>query len=208
MSINDWIAQTTRDVRPRSVSGDPGYAAVLTRTYDSAAEDVWEAITSPERLERWFLPVSGTLEKGGKFQLEGHAGGDILECDRPRRLHLTWLAEGHPAQEVVVTLTADGDKTTLELEHAGPGAEGDEAGPRHVLAVGVGWDPALIAIGQLVAGEVPDKQWWFESKEAVEFTKLSVVAWADTLKERQVGSAELVNKIAEETLGFYTESGE
>jgi uncharacterized protein YndB with AHSA1/START domain len=204
LSINDWIAQTTRDVRPGSVAGGPGFAAVSRRTYDASAEDVWDAITSPARLERWFLPVSGKLEQGGKFQLEGHAGGDIVECDRPRKLHLTWMAEGHPANEVVVTLTPEGDsKTTLELEHSGPG-EGDEA-IGHVLAVGVGWDPALIALGQEAQGEeLLDKSFWFESPEAIEFTKMSVRAWAEVLKERKVGDPDVVTKTAEETLGFYT----
>ncbi|MFC6090023.1 SRPBCC domain-containing protein [Saccharothrix sp. BKS2] len=185
------------------MAGGPGYAAVLRRTYDAPAEDVWDAITTPERLERWFLPVSGNLEHGGKFQLEGHAGGDIVECDRPRKLHLTWMAEGHPANEIVLVLTADGDsRTTLELEHSGPG-EGDEV-IGHVLAVGVGWDPALIALGQQVAGETPDKQWWFESPEALEFTKMSVRSWAEVLKDRKVADADAVDKTAEETLGFYT----
>ncbi|TVT61468.1 SRPBCC family protein [Amycolatopsis rhizosphaerae] len=203
MSINDWIAATTRDVRPRSVSGGAGYAAVVRRTYDASVEEVWDAITSPERIERWFLPVSGDLEKGGRFQLEGHAGGEILECDRPSRLHLTWVAEGHPAQELVVTLTPEGDaRTTLELEHAGPG-EGDDA-VAHVLAVGVGWDPALVGFGQYLAGEPMDKQWWFESEEAMEFTRLSVHAWAATLGERQVAPSAAVARAAEETLKFYT----
>lgn len=203
MSITDWIAATTRDVRSYSISGGPGFAAVVRRTYDASAEDVWDAITSPERIERWFLPVSGDLQKGGRFQLEGHAGGDILECDRPRRLHLTWLFEGHPDQEVVVTLIPDGeDRTTLELEHAGPGAGPDAIG--HVLAVGVGWDPALVGLGQYLAGDAIDKQWWFESEEAMEFTRKSVRAWAEALQQAEIAPADQVSRAAEETLKFYT----
>lgn len=202
MSINDWIVQTTRDVRPRTMSDGPGYAAVARRTYESGAEEVWDALTSPERLERWFLPVSGDLRKGGTFQLEGNAGGDILDCDRPRRLHVTWVAEGHPAQEVVVTLTPDGDgRTTLELEHTGVGD--GEAAVHHVLAVGVGWDPSLVVLERFLAGQDPDAE-WFESTEAVGYTKLSVRAWADTLIERRLADPDKVNEIADEILAFYT----
>ncbi|MER7013618.1 SRPBCC domain-containing protein [Saccharopolyspora sp. NPDC000359] len=203
MSINDWIAQTTRDVRASSISGKPGIAAVARRTYDAGIEEVWDAITTPERIQRWFLPLSGDLQQGGKFQLEGHAGGQILECDRPRKLHLEWRFEDHPYQEVVVTLTPDGDdKTKLELEHTGPGEGGDGIG--HVLAVGVGWDPALVSFGKFVIGEEMDKQFWFESPEALEFTKLSVKAWAAALDESKVAPSDQIAKAAEETLKFYT----
>ncbi|WP_007023589.1 SRPBCC family protein [Saccharomonospora iraqiensis] len=203
MDINEWIAQTTRDVRPRSISGGTGYAAVARRTYDASAEEVWNALTSPERVAQWFLPVSGDLRKGGTFQLEGHAGGDILECDRPHRFHLTWKFEGHSDQEVVVTLVPEGDgRTTLELEHVGPG-DGERA-VSHVLAVGAGWDPALVGFGHYVTGDPLDKQFWFESEEALEFTKKSVRAWAEALESKQVASSDVVSKVTEETLKFYT----
>lgn len=203
IDINGWIAGTEREVRARKISGETGHSSVSRRTYDSSAEDVWDAITSPDRLQRWFLPVSGDLKKGGKFQLEGHAGGDILECDRPRKLHLTWVAEDHPAQEVLVTLTADGDnRTTLELEHVSPGG-GDDA-VRHVLAVGVGWDPALVAFGQYLAGEEMDKSFWFESEEAMDFTRKSVRAWAEAIDKASVVPSDDLKKISEETLKFYT----
>jgi uncharacterized protein YndB with AHSA1/START domain len=202
VSSNEWIAGTTRDVRPGSVSGAQGCAAVARRSYDAGVEDVWDAITSPERIQRWFLPVSGDLRKGGRFQLENHAGGDILDCDPPRRLHLTWVSTGHPDQEVVVTLTPDGDaRTTLELAHTGPGDGGDAIA--HVLGVGAGWDPALVGFGQYLAGEDIDKQWWFESAEAMEFTRMSVRAWAETLDRAKVAPSDAVARAAEETLAFY-----
>ncbi|WP_328609972.1 SRPBCC family protein [Amycolatopsis sp. NBC_00345] len=203
MTINGWIKETSREVRSRKISDGPGYSAVIARTYDSSPEEVWDALTTPDRIARFFLPVTGDLKEGGKFQLENHAGGDIIECDKPRRIHLTWVAEGHPAQELIMTLTADGkSRTTLELEHVGPG-EGDDA-ISHVLAVGVGWDPALVGFGQYLAGEEVDKAWWMESEEAIEFTKLSVRAWADVLEKAKVAPAKDVHKAADETLKFYT----
>ena len=40
-----------------------------------AFEDVWAAFASPDRLGRWFLPVSGDFRLGGSYQFEGNAGG-------------------------------------------------------------------------------------------------------------------------------------
>ena len=53
-----------------------------------------DAVTSAERIPRWFLPVSGRLELGGRYQLEGNAGGTIRRCERPSHLGLTWELGG------------------------------------------------------------------------------------------------------------------
>ncbi|MFI5959208.1 SRPBCC domain-containing protein [Cryptosporangium sp. NPDC051539] len=65
-------------------------AVLLRREYDAEIEDVWNALTDPERIRRWFLPVSGDLTVGGTFQLEGNAGGEILDCEPPQRLKVTF----------------------------------------------------------------------------------------------------------------------
>jgi uncharacterized protein YndB with AHSA1/START domain len=44
----------------------------------------------PSGIPRWFLPIAGDLRLGGRFQLEGNAGGEITECRPPRRLAVTW----------------------------------------------------------------------------------------------------------------------
>jgi uncharacterized protein YndB with AHSA1/START domain len=46
--------------------------------------------TNPERIPRWFLPVSGELKEGGRYQLEGNAGGTITRCDPPHGFDATW----------------------------------------------------------------------------------------------------------------------
>ena len=53
----------------------------LTRSYPTTPEDLWEALTDPDRIPRWFLPISGDLRPGGRYQFEGNAGGDVLSCD-------------------------------------------------------------------------------------------------------------------------------
>jgi hypothetical protein len=64
------------------------------------------------------MPISGDLRIGGTFQLEGNAGGEILACEPPRLLRVTF---GGPTSVVEVRLTAeDGSGTVLELEHTVP----------------------------------------------------------------------------------------
>ena len=70
----------------RSVSvlhrdGKPARAVTLSRSYETTIEDLWDAVTNGERIPRWFLPISGDLELGGRYQLEGNAGGVITACE-------------------------------------------------------------------------------------------------------------------------------
>ena len=44
---------------------------------------MWDACTNPERLPRWFAKVTGELRVGGRYQVEGNAGGTIERCDPP-----------------------------------------------------------------------------------------------------------------------------
>jgi uncharacterized protein YndB with AHSA1/START domain len=102
---------------PADGSGES--VSVLMRCrYDAPIGDVWDAVTQPDRIKRWFMPISGELRAGGTFQLEGNAGGDILSCEPPRLLKVTF---GAPTSIVEVRLTPQGDSdTVLELEHTVP----------------------------------------------------------------------------------------
>ena len=42
------------------------------------------------RIPLWFLPVTGDLRLGGRFQVEGNAGGVVERCDPPRSFAATW----------------------------------------------------------------------------------------------------------------------
>src|SRR3546814_4343737 len=50
-----------REVRTGSRDGVPTKIAVATRTYPTDQADLWDAVTNPDRIPRWFLPVSGEL---------------------------------------------------------------------------------------------------------------------------------------------------
>jgi uncharacterized protein YndB with AHSA1/START domain len=80
---------------------EAGEARVLTigQAYDTDLDDLWDVVTNPERIPRWFLPVSGDLRAGGRFQLQGNASGEVIACDAPRRFRVTWVPmdTGRPA---------------------------------------------------------------------------------------------------------------
>ena len=84
------LGLVTRSVRNFEKDGKAASAVTLTRLYDTSVDDLWDALTSKERIPRWFLPVEGDLELGGKYQLKGNAGGTITACAPPTHFAATW----------------------------------------------------------------------------------------------------------------------
>jgi uncharacterized protein YndB with AHSA1/START domain len=183
------------DAIRRSVTRQPSDAGevvsvLLRRHYRASAQDVWDAIADPNRMKRWFLPVSGNLREGGDFQLEGNAGGRILRCDPPRLLRVTF---GSETSIVEVRLTPTGDEeTSLELEHTVPIAlAGSGAG---ALYVGPGWDGTVMAPGLYTAGVITDDPVAAASSpEALEFSRQSVVAWTAAIRESGTADGEEID---------------
>src|SRR5690606_9262564 len=64
-TMTDWLAGQAeamdRKVEGRKRDGEPVRAVVMARSYPTDIEDLWQAITDPERICRWLLPVSGDL---------------------------------------------------------------------------------------------------------------------------------------------------
>jgi len=175
--IAEQLKAIQRNVSSGPIEGGEGVTVLLTREYDAAVEDVWEAMTDPERIRRWFYPVSGDLRAGGTFQLEGNAGGDILRCEPPRLLRLTF---GGPASQVELRLSG-AERTRLELEHTVP-IEMARSGAG-ALYVGPGWDGAFLALALFLRGEVTeDPIAAANSPEAREFTLQSVHAWVSAVE--------------------------
>ncbi|HEX7241774.1 MAG TPA: SRPBCC domain-containing protein, partial [Longimicrobiaceae bacterium] len=90
IDIARQVGAVTRVVENRERDGRPARVIIATRTYDTTVDDLWDALTTPERIPRWFLPVSGDLRLGGRYQFEGNAGGEITGCVPPRHLAVTW----------------------------------------------------------------------------------------------------------------------
>ena len=90
LDVKRLLGAVERTVSSLERDGQATRAVTLARSYATTVEDLWDAVTSAERIPRWFLAVSGRLELGGRYQLEGNAGGRIRHCERPSHLGLTW----------------------------------------------------------------------------------------------------------------------
>lgn len=77
-----------RSVEDREHEGKPARVVLASRRYATDIEDAWDALTNAERIPRWFLPISGDLRLGGRYQLEGNAEGSITECEQIGRAHV------------------------------------------------------------------------------------------------------------------------
>ena len=128
--------------------GKAASAVTLTRLYDTSVDDLWDAVTSKERIPRWFLPVEGDLQLGGKFQLKGNAGGTITACAPPAHFAATWEF-GAAVSWIDVKLTAERHQARLTLEHIAIIEDHwNQFGPG---AVGIGWDLAIAGLERYLA---------------------------------------------------------
>ncbi len=202
--ISKLFGAVKREVRKLKHEGKPALMVVLSRSFDTTIEDLWEALTSAERLPRWFLPVSGELRLGGRYHLKGNAGGTITRCEPPRELSVTWEFGGSVSW-VNVSLSEQGAATRLELQHiAYPDPHWEKFGPG---AVGVGWDLGLFGLARHIenpaAAKPPEADpSWMASDEAKRFMKLSSDDWASAA----VGAGEneaVARASAERTRAFY-----
>ena len=187
------LAATARTVARRGDGEDEVVSVDLRREYPADVDDVWDAITTPERLARWFGPVSGDLRAGGDFQFETNAGGDIRECDPPTGLTVTW---GSPLSVVRVRLSAAAGGTALELEHTVPVAfAGSGAG---ALYVGPGWDVALLGLALWLQGElVEEPAAWEASPEVHALNVAAIEAWVAAVTSSGTADAEAVAEATE-----------
>jgi len=182
IDIADHVGAITRTVRRGERDGQPAHTVVAERTYDTSIDDLWEAITSAERIPRWLLPVTGELRLGGRYQLEGNAGGEVITCEPPRRLAVTW-EYGGDVSWVDVELSTVASGTRLELEHTAHPSPAWEAAGFGPGAVGIGWDLSLLGLAlYLTSGTALDPaqtQAWQDSDEAKDFMRSSSDAWCD-----------------------------
>ncbi len=95
---------------------------------DAAVDDVWGALTDPDRLAHWYGEVEGELSQGGEFRvritLAGERTGRVEACEPRQRLLLTMrdphAEPGQPKQTVnEAWLIAEGVQTRLVWEVRG-----------------------------------------------------------------------------------------
>jgi hypothetical protein len=128
--------------------------ARFTRVYDAPVDDVWDACTNPERLARWYVPVTGDLRLGGRFEQAMMGSGEIVACAPPHRLRLSL---GGGVDEIDLRLEAAGDGTRLVLEHATTADTHVIGGQRYdaIFCMGGGYYPRLLALDRHLRGTLP-----------------------------------------------------
>lgn len=204
------ISDVRRRVGRRTFKAGEARVVTVTRTYDAPLYDVWDACTNPERIPRWLLPVTGELRLGGRYQLEGNAGGVIERCDPPKSFSATWEYGGEVSW-IELLLTSEEDGTRFQLEHIAhvDDTKWAEFGPG---AVGVGWDLMVrglsLHLGSGGAAVDPTKfMAWMGSDEGRRFMTSSSEAWyaANVTGGEDENTA---REAADRTTAAYTGAGE
>ena len=206
IDIARQLGATSRVLRAADRDGRPTWVVVAERTYDTDIADLWAALTEADRIARWFLPISGDLRLGGRFQLEGNAGGEILTCAPPRGLAVTWELHGDVSWVQVALESVDGGRTRLRLEHTAhpPEALWSLYGPG---AVGVGWELALLGLALVAGGGgCADRDTvlqWTQSAEGLAFIRAVSAGWGQA--DAAAGTPGMLAQArADATAAFYT----
>jgi uncharacterized protein YndB with AHSA1/START domain len=136
---------------------DGGRSLRFRRSWPDPIEDVWAALTEPERLARWIGSYEGERGAGGtgtfRMTFEGEGPGQpvtIQECDPPRRLVLDWSAE--EAWHVELDLSHDGERTTLVFTQ-------DFRSDQGVSDIATGWHWYLDKFDAEVSGRAQPADW-------------------------------------------------
>jgi uncharacterized protein YndB with AHSA1/START domain len=203
IDILEHINAVQRDV---SRTGET-VTVLMRRSYQADPAEVWDALTDPDRMKRWFMPVSGDLQVGGTFQLEGNAGGEILECEPPKRFKVTF---GGPNSLLELRLLPGADASTeLELEHSM--SEAPAPGGAGALWVGPGWDGGLLGLGLYVTGELPadaDPTAMANSAEVISYNEQSVRAWIEAIRASGTTTEEDLTSAAKISMSQYAPDAE
>ncbi|PUB27146.1 uncharacterized protein YndB with AHSA1/START domain [Promicromonospora sp. AC04] len=140
-----------------------GTYVVLTRTFRAPIQDVWAAITEPDRLARWIGrwtgdPAQGTVRFQMLYEGEGGEPGEyaIDSCRAPVRLELTSHVAFDPSAPETWHLRldlaeADGGTTLTFAQSMDDPAVAESVGPGweyyldRLVAAETGADPAEIS---------------------------------------------------------------
>lgn len=216
VDIEHQIGAVTRTLHTTEDDGETMSSQTLGQSYPAPIDDVWSAVTDPERLPRWFAPVSGELRLGGRYQVEGNAGGEVLGCTPPTDgvadFRVTWEFGG-AVSWLTVRLREEAGSTRLELEHTArvadePNEFWETYGPG---ATGVGWDGGLLGLalhlgateGSLSPAEA---EAWAGTEEGRAFYRASADSWA-TADTEAGAEAAVATRRADATYGFFTGTG-
>jgi uncharacterized protein YndB with AHSA1/START domain len=141
--------------------GDDGRQRLeFRRSWPDPVEEVWSALTEPDRLARWIGVYDGTRGPGGTgtFTMtheEGEPVGEpmtIVECDPARRLVIEWVQQATEGWRVDLDLWREGDRTVLRFVQVFPaGAD--------VIDFALGWHWHLEKFDAEIGGRPQPADW-------------------------------------------------
>ena len=176
--VERHLGAVERFVSSLEREGKPVRSVTLAQSYDTTVDDLWDAVTNAERLPRWFLPINGEFELGGRYQLEGNAGGVITACEPPSYLAITWEFGGDVSWVEIRLADEGSERARLMLNHIQHVSEHwDTYGPG---AVGVGWELSFFGLALHLAqpdAAKLDEAVFSASPEGKAFTAGSSDAW-------------------------------
>jgi uncharacterized protein YndB with AHSA1/START domain len=200
IDVRQQISNVRRTLGHRTLEAGEARVSTISQVYDTDIDDLWEVVTSPDRISRWFLPVTGELKEGGHYQLEGNAGGTVTSCDKPRGYAATW-EYGGDVSWIEVRLTPEDGGTRFELEHVAHVLDEwwDQFGP---TATGLGWDSGMLGLANYLADRTAERLTaeqltaWVGTDEGKLFYRLAADAWKEVAiadgedPERAAGQAD------------------
>lgn len=93
----------------------------IEQTWETDVADLWDAVSDPERLARWFAPILGTPCVGGEFGIQFDDGDvpgmTLLYCERGRAFTFVWPMEAGPTEVHVEVRAVTPTTSTLVLTH-------------------------------------------------------------------------------------------
>lgn len=149
MTVTTPLGQVLRD--------DLGMRLEFVRIYDDPVDDVWSALTDPDRLVRWIGTVSGDPATGTvELRMTEDEGSrpetvTILECVAPTRL-VVELPSPDGTWHLSVALRAHGGGTGLVFTQR-------LAEPYDASSVGPGWHFYLDRLGAVITDRGAPGNW-------------------------------------------------
>jgi uncharacterized protein YndB with AHSA1/START domain len=130
------------------------------RSWPDPIEQVWSALTEPDRLARWIGIYEGERRVGGTgtFTMtheEGEHSGEpttIVECDPPRRLVIEWVQQETHPWRIDLDLWVEDGRTVLRFVQVFP-ADAD------VTDFALGWHWYLEKFDAEVGGRPQPGSW-------------------------------------------------
>ena len=204
IDVEGHLGAVERTVAEIEREGRRAFDVRLSRSIAARAEDAWDAVTNAERIPRWFAPVTGELALGGRYQIQGNAGGEVTACEPLSHFALTWEFAGDVSWVEVRLADEGAGRVRLTLSHPQLYSPfWDHYGPG---ATGVGWEMGLMGLALHL--EQPDTPLPTEEELAASdagrvWVAGSAEAWgrAAVAAGEDAGAADLA---ARRTAAFYT----